>query len=93
MPGTIQSSRDASVSKTKTSAFAELTSGQLRASIVILSSKVLSECSYEWRIERKDEKDGVGVEKGGRAVPEESPFPEILRLGGAPHELRLSWIP
>ena len=93
MPGTIQSSRDASVSKTKTSALLELTSVQLRASTVTLSLKVFSKCSYEWRIEIKEEKEGVGVEKGRRAVLEESPFLEILRLGVAPHELRLSWIP
>lgn len=93
MPGTSQSSRDVSVSKTKTSALSELTLAQLKASIVTLTLKVFNICSYKWRIEIKEEKEGVGVEKEGRAGLEESPFLEILRLGVAPHELRLSWIP
>lgn len=50
-------------------------------------------CSYKWRIEIKEEKEVVGVEKEGRVGLEESPFPEILRLGVVPHELKLSWIP
>lgn len=34
-----------------------------------------------------------GVEKEGRVGLEESPFPEILKLGVVPRELRLNWIP
>lgn len=63
MPGTSQSSRDASVSKTKTSALLELTLAQLKASIVTLTLKVFSICSYKWRTEIKEEKEGVGWRK------------------------------
>ena len=82
MPGTIQSSRDASVSKTKTSALSELTSVQLRASTVTLSLKVFSKCSYEWRIEIREGRGGGGERRKG--CPRRVPLPRDSQIGCSP---------